>query len=174
MAAVSVKRSITRQCTDHYRQSHAVSLFLSQNNLRHLNSSFRVWSRIPVPFSRKSRIPNFCHLYPEYPFFFPNNASRVKRLASPASRSSSSQPRQIQYPVFEYSRIPQSISVKSRVPRIPFRPWSFALPALSWQQAAYLNGSFSLIFSLIWRACSLNSRAFVGVPFLAIQRAILL
>ena len=26
------------------------------------------WSRIPAPFPRQSRIPNFCHLYPEYGF----------------------------------------------------------------------------------------------------------
>ena len=132
MAAVSVKRSITRQCTDHYRQGHAVSMTTPfPKQLTAFKFFFQCLIRIPAPFSRKSRIPNFCHLYPEYRFFFSNNASRVKRLASPASRSSSSQKRQIPYPVFAYSRIPQSSSVKSRVPRIPFRPCSFALPALS-------------------------------------------
>ena len=65
--------------------------------------------------SRRSSIPNFCHLYPEYRFF-PSTTSRSEISANPVARVVVNS--RIPSRNSAFSRIPHCMSAKSRIPRM--------------------------------------------------------
>ena len=96
----------------------------------------------PASFSRQSLILNFHHLYPEYRLLFQHlvPVNLVSRQES-----------------FSFSRIPLCISLKSRVPRIPFQTlYSLTLPRGMGQKLErnekycnfYCSSSITLVFPL--------------------------
>lgn len=65
--------------------------------------------------SRRSSIPNFCHLYPEYRFF-PSTTSRSEISANPVALVVVNS--RIPGRNSAFSRIPHCMSAKSRIPRM--------------------------------------------------------
>ena len=129
------------------------------------------WSSIPAPLSRKSRIPNFCHRYPEHHFLSQSTSVPFGKFRFPASS-------QIPHPS-TFSRIPHCLLVKSRIastfsrnPALPFgqipHPVNvFPNPALYFGQVPHPEIPFqtrkSVMISLLTGACSLKIKGILDV-----------
>ena len=111
------------------------------------------WSSIPAPLSRKFRIPNFCHRYPEHHFLSQSASVPFGKFRFPGSS-------QIPHPsTFSliphcllvksripsmFSRIPHCILVKSRIPKYPSRPgkawwYLFSPERAHWKSKEFLT-----------------------------------